>query len=144
LSRTLIAWDIENINFLNYTEIKECLGDIDMTDKFFTHNDTHIPLKVSDSNFLINRGWSRYLVKAGKDSADHNISDVIKSNIDKYKRFIIITGDNGFSEIVSFLLEQNKEVVVVHNDRSDKLINKIHLKTTKDQRDKLLTLHCIN
>lgn len=139
MHRTLIAWDIENIKFSDYKQIVDILGDIEKTDKFFTHNKTHPPIKKENSNFLTNRGWSRFLVKPGKDSADNSISDIIQSNIDKYSRFVIITGDSGFSDIISYLLNNNKEVVLVHNEKSDKLINKIHSKIDVNNINTLLT-----
>lgn len=144
MGRTLIAWDIENIKFSDYDKIIEILGDVEKTDKFFTHNIKHSPLKKENSNFLVNRGWSKFLVKPGKDSADNSISDVIKNNIDKYQKFVIITGDSGFSNIISYLLENKKNVILIFNEKSDKLLNKIYSKADKEHIVKFLSIHSVD
>lgn len=143
MGRTLIAWDIENIGFKNYNLITEKLGDIELTDKFFTHSEKSKPLKPEDSNFLTKRKWSKFIVKKAKDSADNFISDMIKNNLGKYDRFVIITGDNGFSNIISYLLKSEKEVLLIHNEKSSKLLNNLNEKKTIPDIHSLLTTFSI-
>lgn len=144
VNSTIVAWDIENIPFRIHKPLKKVFPKIQKSDKFFVHNSRHKPLTDANSNYLLENGWTRHLVKPGKDSADKKIADTLKGMVDEYNKFVIITGDYGFSEIVHFLISKRKDVVLIHNDKSDKLLNTIYSRCLGKDIDRYLVMKNID
>jgi len=120
----LTLWDIENVSF---TYLKENFSDF-IDNKYFIHNDKNIPIKENKRNFLLNNNWIYISVKPGKDSADFKIQSIIKNKIKIVEEINLITSDNGFSDIILFVIKNKIKINLYTKRSSDKLLNKIYNK----------------
>lgn len=125
MNKIIILWDIENIHF--EIGLKKLEG-ISASKKIFVHNDKNIPLKQDKRNYLLNREWEFFPVKNKRNAADSKIISLIEKYFNDYESFVILTQDHGFSNIISKLLNSQKNVILITDEKYDKLINKIEKK----------------
>ena len=129
----IIAWDIENINFHVGIEKLKKVKIEGQVRKFFVHNKKNMPLKVNNFNYLINQKWTFYPVDNKPDAADKKIQRLLKKEMKSHNKIILLTQDHGFSHVIIHMLFNNKKVLLITDNKADKLIRRIEkdIKETK-------------
>lgn len=106
-NNTLLVWDLENISIKYIQQIYITLGSLPRDCIVSTQRNLNVFEKAFIENFHLH-----YIQATEEYIADKILIDYAKEHIEKYNKFIFLTGDSDFLPIIKTILGHKKRVAI--------------------------------